>query len=120
MVLAILGLVRVRRGRANNPVIAAIGAALSAASIIVTFVMFAAFVNAVDDSGNEFNQEIERIEQELNTELDCICKLGPPSRTTRTRWPTADSAPRKGPHRQDSNEGFSLAGFWRVGQFRPD
>lgn len=54
-VLAIVGLVRVKRGGANNPVVTVIGGLLSVIAVVVSFVVFAAFASAVDEGVQQFD-----------------------------------------------------------------
>lgn len=67
VVLAIVGFVNVRRGSANNPVVAIVGGILSLVAIVVPWLVTLAFVNAVDGQVAE-----------LTTYAECVQKAETP------------------------------------------
>jgi hypothetical protein len=63
LVLAIVGFVNVRRGSANNPVVAIIGGILSLVAIVVPWLVIAVFLNAVEGHVDDLTSYSECVQK---------------------------------------------------------
>jgi hypothetical protein len=63
LVLAIVGFVNVRRGSANNPVVAIIGGTLSLVAIVVPWLVIAVFLNAVEGHVDDLTSYSECVQK---------------------------------------------------------
>ncbi len=73
VVLAIVGFVNVRRGSANNPVVAIIGGVLSVIAIIVPWVVIAVFMNVVENKLGDVTKYTECVEKADTPEKLAAC-----------------------------------------------
>jgi Na+/phosphate symporter len=70
LILAIVGLVNVRRKVANNSAVAGIALIVNIANLILPFIFLAAFASAVDESV----QELDEISNQVDAYGDCLDK----------------------------------------------
>lgn len=75
IVLAIVGFARIGKRGANNPVTTAIGALVSALAIVLAFVAWNSFANAVDKSITQFEKDMDKAGTEFEVQMDCLAKI---------------------------------------------